>query len=68
MKRSSCGLSLSLIITFVFVRVAHSQYTVTQLTNNGYDDGSPQIGNNGYVVCRGGGTANLFTGRIPFES
>jgi len=53
MKESLLVLLVTPIIIFTFVTVSHSQYTITQLTNNGYDEGNPQINNNGKVARYG---------------
>ena len=53
MKRSLLVLLLTPIIMLAFVSVSHAQYTITQLTDNAYDDIYPQINNNGYVVWMG---------------
>ena len=50
MKRSLLVLLLSAIIISSYVTASHSQYTVTQITDNDYKDLSPSINNNGDLV------------------
>jgi cysteine-rich repeat protein len=55
-------LLLFVTVTLASVSVSYAGYVTMQITNNSYDDGNPQINDNGYVVWSGwdGTDAEIF--------
>jgi hypothetical protein len=53
MKKALFTSLLFTIATLALVPISYSQYVITQITDNSYNDWEPQINNNGYVVWQG---------------
>ena len=53
MHKNLFTLMLSIIVIFVSVSISYSQYFITQLTNNPYEDSNPQVNDKGHVVWTG---------------